>query len=123
MVRANRWAVLCHSEANGAYGYDMGGSSYQFNLLWQCSDYNNTSGRHDTMGGADYDLHEINCTAAAMTDPANDDYSLNSTAGGGVLLQDVVTVPWGHDDIEVGAVCYVDAGGVSTNFLFHGGTF
>lgn len=67
---------------NTGYGYNF--PTAQSNPVIECVDYNNTSGR---ITGNYIDIDGITLTADPFTDAANDDFSLNSDAGGGAVLR------------------------------------
>lgn len=72
---------------NGGWGMDLSNTSIERrgnDVDWNAF-YNNTSG---TITGKDAGANDITLTADPFTDAANDDYSLNNTAGGGALLRD-----------------------------------
>lgn len=72
---------------NGGWGIDLSTTQIAVrgnNVDWNAF-RNNTSG---TITGKDAGANDITLTADPYTDAANDDYSLNNTAGGGALLRD-----------------------------------
>ena len=79
----------CLMVGNGGYGIntDTAGSGIPDRGYVDLNAfYNNTSGNYSetVLAGA----NDITLTADPFTDAANDDYSLNNTAGGGALLRD-----------------------------------
>jgi hypothetical protein len=72
---------------NGTYGLDLANTSITntANDVDYNAFYNNTSGAID---GHPAGANDITLTADPFTDAANDDYSLNNTAGGGALVRD-----------------------------------
>ena len=67
---------------NTGYGYNF--PTAQSNLVIECVDYNNTSGR---ITGNYIDIDGITLTADPFVDAANGDFNLNATNGGGGTLR------------------------------------
>lgn len=75
-------AYDCIFYGNGGYG--IGGTDVHTQVL-NCAFGSNTSGNTETT--FNFIKDSITLTADPFTDNANDDYSLNNTAGGGALLR------------------------------------
>lgn len=75
----------CLAVDNGGYGFNFGTSGREIVSIRNAA-YNNTSGSksHTPDGEVDF----ITLTADPFVDSANDDYNLNSDAGGGQTLRD-----------------------------------
>ena len=108
-------AFNCLSVGNGT-GFEFDGSRRcgSFNMAV----YNNTSDFDTALTFDDNrhwnELHTL--TADPFTDAANDDYSLNDTAGGGAVLKQLgMSIPGQTNDTP-------DFGGVQTNIAAGGGT-
>lgn len=79
-----RHAIGCVAISNGAYGFSAGADC----AMLDCYHYNNTSGGVNY--GTDPQNHTARFTALTgdpYTDAANDDFTLNNTAGAGAVLR------------------------------------
>lgn len=126
----NALCIRCVSYNNTDYGFfenSNGGGAYieclainntlsGFKLkdttagnMIRCVDYNNTGGRDDN-DSSHADLDGITLTADPFTDAANDDFSLNNTAGGGAVLRDAgYVMPLQSITENINAVGYTPA--------------
>lgn len=82
------WMMLAINsiiQSNGGYGINnkTNGSGY-FNIFYNNAYRNNTSGNYNNLLG---DSTDITLTADPFTSASTGDFSLNTTAGGGVLLK------------------------------------
>lgn len=77
----------CHAEDNGGWGFGSGASTESGTVIG-CTTYNNTSGGVRTANLVNASLVRSNtaASAACMVDPANNDFDLNATAGGGAAV-------------------------------------
>jgi hypothetical protein len=70
---------------NGAFGVNNAGTTNVVRLSSNAY-YSNTSGQTN---GVKDETGAITCTVQPMNDPANGDFSLNNTAGGGALCRNL----------------------------------
>lgn len=75
------------SVGNAGYGYRMGGGNGT-TAMFDCADYNNTSGRTSN-SNTSRDFRPINLTGDPFVDSANNDYRLNDIAGAGAELRQI----------------------------------
>ncbi len=111
----------CISTDNGGFGFNL---INEESSLVKCATFNNTSGRTDvTLGQQDIDA--ITLSGDPFTDAANDDFSLNNTAGAGADCRAVGLVPFGQTSFgDVGAVQHdasVGGGGAAADPVAVGG--
>lgn len=78
--------------SNSTYGVDNGDDvkgNFNF-MLFKCAFYGNSSGETNFGSGASESLDGTTLSSSPFTDPANGDFSLNATSGGGLGLRDEV---------------------------------
>lgn len=75
------------SVGNAGYGYSLGGVNGT-PVMFDCADYNNTSGRTINTNTS-RDFRPINLTGDPFVDSASNDYRLNDIAGAGAELRQI----------------------------------
>ena len=72
---------------NAGYGYHLGGANGTL-IMFDCADYNNTSGRTINTNTS-RDFRPINLTGDPFVNSAANDYRINDTAGAGAELRQI----------------------------------
>jgi hypothetical protein len=107
----------CIAEANGGFGFTSTAGVNAMIELWNCADFNNTSGRKHT-ANVFVDVNPVTGSGSFFTNAASGDFSLNATAGAGAAARaaGLGTLPRGTSGVgypDIGAVQHQDAGGAS----------
>jgi hypothetical protein len=101
--------TVCDNIFYKCSGYAIGGGSAGNNLLVNNAMGELTSGRIDPSNGGNIEeIDAITLTADPFTDAANDDYTLNTTSGGGALCRGAGAMFSGY--LDVGAIQSRSAG-------------
>jgi hypothetical protein len=109
------------AEANGAYGYS-GGTGYIG--LFNCADYNNTSGRKNAASGRMHDVNPVSGSGSFFTNAAGGDFTLNNTSGAGAALRAAgfpAAILGLNNYLDIGALQHQDAGGGGGGLLVNPG--
>lgn len=81
---ASNQDIFCYKNLVAVNNTNLGFSNYYAPIV-QCATYNNGADYSNSTDGRFYDC--VSLTADPFNDPANNDFSLNSDAGGGELLK------------------------------------
>jgi len=111
------YARACIAVNNGGYGFNYGSGTGQ-TMLVDCASYGNTSGRKRSTATPDLEIRSIVLTSDPFTDAANDDFTLNNTAGAGADCRQIQAsmLAGVNVSLDIGAINSVTAaaGGETT---------
>lgn len=118
--------INCLAYGCGTYGWDSEAAESSPHVqLRNCAGGNNTSGNYSSDIPAESVENFIALSADPFVDRANDDYRLNTTAGGGAALRGVATIAFPRglttSYADIGAAQHQDAGGMLVHPGMSGG--